>query len=92
MLSLELKHLRCLVTIIDTGSFTDAALELEVSQAAVSRTLAGLKSLLGVRLLDRSSRSVAPTTASAMHGRPSDAELQNFSAAGKYTTPRPSCA
>lgn len=60
---LELKHLRCLVAIIDTGSFTDAAHELGISQAAVSRTLAGLESLLGVRLLHRTSRSVAPTAA-----------------------------
>ncbi|MFE9397046.1 LysR family transcriptional regulator [Streptomyces flavidovirens] len=59
--ALELKHLRCLVAIIDTGSFTDAAHELGISQAAVSRTIAGLESLLGVRLLHRTSRSVAPT-------------------------------
>ncbi|MFH8567516.1 LysR family transcriptional regulator [Streptomyces sp. NPDC017993] len=61
--TLELKHLRCLVAIIDTGSFTDAALQLGISQAAVSRTLAALEQLLGVRLLHRTSRSVAPTTA-----------------------------
>ncbi|MFG2142103.1 LysR family transcriptional regulator [Streptomyces sp. NPDC048650] len=61
--TLELKHLRCLVAIIDTGSFTDAALQLGISQAAVSRTLAALEHLLGVRLLHRTSRSVAPTTA-----------------------------
>ena len=60
---LELKQLRCLVAIIDTGSFTDAALELGVSQAAVSRTLAGLEDHLGVRLVHRTSRSVAPTIA-----------------------------
>ncbi|MDK1471920.1 LysR family transcriptional regulator [Streptomyces sp. 549] len=60
---LELRHLRCLVAIIDTGSFTDAALHLGTSQAAVSRTLAALEKLLGVRLLHRTSRSVAPTTA-----------------------------
>ncbi|MEV8308660.1 LysR family transcriptional regulator [Streptomyces flavidovirens] len=59
--ALELKHLRCLVAIIDTGSFTDAAHELGISQAAVSRTIAGLENLLGVRLLHRTSRSVAPT-------------------------------
>lgn len=62
-LSLEFKQLRCLVAIIDTGSFTDAALELGLSQAAVSRNLAGLEQFLGVRLLHRSSRSVEPTTA-----------------------------
>ncbi|MEU2576389.1 LysR family transcriptional regulator [Streptomyces anulatus] len=61
--ALELKHLRCLVAIVDTGSFTDAGHALGMSQAAVSRTLAGLESLLGVRLLHRTSRSVAPTAA-----------------------------
>ncbi|MEE2042764.1 LysR family transcriptional regulator [Nocardiopsis tropica] len=60
---LELRHLRCLVAIIDTGSFTDAALDLGVSQAAVSRNLGALESALGVRLLHRTSRNVTPTTA-----------------------------
>ena len=60
-MDLELRHLRCLVAIVDTGSFTDAALELGVSQAAVSRTLGGLESALGVRVLHRTSRSIAPT-------------------------------
>ncbi|MFJ4837542.1 LysR family transcriptional regulator [Streptomyces sp. NPDC088746] len=60
---LELKHLRCLVAIVDTGSFTDAAFELGISQAAVSRNLLALEKILGVRLLHRTSRTVAPTTA-----------------------------
>lgn len=60
---LELKHLRCLVAIVDFGSFTDAALNLGISQAAVSRTLLALEKILGVRLLHRTSRMVAPTPA-----------------------------
>ncbi|MEU7412895.1 LysR family transcriptional regulator [Streptomyces sp. NPDC042638] len=60
---LELKHLRCLLAIIDTGSFTDAALELGVSQATVSRSLLALEKILGVRLLHRTSRTVEPTMA-----------------------------
>jgi DNA-binding transcriptional LysR family regulator len=60
---LELRHLRCLVAIVDTGSFTDAAIELGLSQAAVSRTLLALERILGVRLLHRTSRTVTPTTA-----------------------------
>ncbi|WP_338701866.1 LysR family transcriptional regulator [Streptomyces sp. Q6] len=60
---LELRQLRCLVTIVDSGSFTDAAIDLGISQAAVSRTLLGLERVLGVRLLHRTSRSVSPTTA-----------------------------
>ena len=64
-MDLELRHLRCLVAIVDTGSFTDAALELGVSQAAASRTLAGLEAVLGARVLHRTSRSVAPTAVGA---------------------------
>jgi DNA-binding transcriptional LysR family regulator len=60
---LELRHLRCLVAIVDTGTFTDAAIELGVSQAAVSRNLGALERILGVRLLHRTSRAVTPTTA-----------------------------
>jgi DNA-binding transcriptional LysR family regulator len=62
-MDLELRHLRCLVAIVDAGSFTDAAIELGVSQAAVSRTLLSLERVLGVRLLYRTSRSLTPTTA-----------------------------
>ncbi|NYH55227.1 DNA-binding transcriptional LysR family regulator [Nocardiopsis arvandica] len=62
-MGMELHHLRCLVTIVDTGSFTEAAFELGTSQAAVSRNLAALERFLGVRLLHRTSRDVAPTTA-----------------------------
>jgi DNA-binding transcriptional LysR family regulator len=62
-MELELKHLRCLVTIVDSGTFTDAAIELGTSQAAVSRNLMALERALGVRLLHRTSRNVAPTTA-----------------------------
>jgi len=62
-MDLELRHLRCLVTIVDAGSFTDAAIELGISQAAVSRNLIALEQVLGVRLLHRTSRTIAPTTA-----------------------------
>ena len=62
-MDLELRQLRCLVAIVDTGTFTDAAIDLGVSQAAVSRTLMALEQILGVRLLHRTSRSITPTTA-----------------------------
>lgn len=50
--------LRCLVTIVDTGSLTDAAIELGVSQPAASRTLLSLERVPGSRLLHRTSRTV----------------------------------
>src|ERR671936_265111 len=63
MHEVELRQLRCLVAIVDEGTFTDAAIALDVSQAAVSRTLASLERALGVRLLRRTSREVTPTAA-----------------------------
>jgi DNA-binding transcriptional LysR family regulator len=62
-MSVELRHLRCLVAIVETGSFTDAAIDLGISQAAVSRTLAALETGLGVRLLRRTTRNVTLTAA-----------------------------
>jgi DNA-binding transcriptional LysR family regulator len=60
-MDVDLRQLRCLVAIVDEGTFTDAALALGVSQAAVSRTLASFERALGVRLLRRTSREVTPT-------------------------------
>ncbi|EIK94829.1 OprD regulatory protein [Pseudomonas sp. M47T1] len=45
------------------GSFTKAAAQLGVSQPALSRTIRKLEARLGVQLLTRSTRSVAPTEA-----------------------------
>jgi DNA-binding transcriptional LysR family regulator len=62
-MSVELRQLRCLVAIVDAGTLTDAAVELGVSQAAVSRTLAALEGELGSRLLRRTARQVTVTAA-----------------------------
>jgi len=64
-MDMELRHLRVLVAVVDAGSFTDAAIDLGISQAAASRTLIALEGVLGVRLLHRTSRNVGPTTAGA---------------------------
>lgn len=56
-------HLRCLVAVVENGTFTDAAIELGVSQASVSRAISTLESRLGVRVLHRSSRAVDLTPA-----------------------------
>lgn len=62
-MDVELRHLRCLVAIVDNGGFTGAATELGLSQPAVSRGLATLERELGVRLLRRTTREVVPTAA-----------------------------
>jgi DNA-binding transcriptional LysR family regulator len=79
-MSVELRQLRCLAAIVDTGSFTDAAIDLGISQAAVSRTLASLEAVLGVRLLRRTTREVTLTAAGNRvlpHARRALAEAQD---------------
>src|SRR5690606_36529434 len=57
-----LRELRFFVTAVEHGSFTEAAAELDVSQAAVSRTIAGLEQSVGDRLLRRVPRGCEPTS------------------------------
>ncbi|MYN39963.1 LysR family transcriptional regulator [Duganella sp. FT109W] len=51
------------VTVAREGSFTKAAKQLGVSQSALSHTIRGLETRLGIRLLTRTTRSVTPTEA-----------------------------
>ncbi|GLI28472.1 LysR family transcriptional regulator [Agromyces rhizosphaerae] len=62
-MDVELRHLRALIAVDEERSFTDAADELGLSQAAVSRTVAALEHELGVPLLHRTTRRVEPTDA-----------------------------
>ncbi len=58
-------NLIAFVAIAKEGSFTKAAVKLGVSQSALSHTIRGLEADLGLRLLSRTTRSVAPTAAGA---------------------------
>src|SRR5438034_2431678 len=49
------------LAVAKTRSFTRAAAQLGVSQSALSHTIRGLEERLGLRLLTRTTRSVAPT-------------------------------
>ncbi len=50
---LKLSQLRALVAVADCGNFSEAALELELSQSTVSHAIATLETELGVTLLNR---------------------------------------
>ncbi|GAA3453320.1 LysR family transcriptional regulator [Dactylosporangium matsuzakiense] len=60
-MDLELRQLRAFVAVVEAGTFTDAAAGLGMSQAAVSRAVAGLETVLGARLLHRTTRHVRLT-------------------------------
>lgn len=59
----HLNDLQAFVTVARTRSFRRAAAELGLSPSALSHALRGLEARLGLRLLHRTTRSVAPTEA-----------------------------
>ncbi len=63
MLRENLNDLQAFLAVARERSFTKAAAQLGVSQAALSQTIRGLEARLGLRLLTRTTRSVAPTEA-----------------------------
>ncbi|MFE7132204.1 LysR family transcriptional regulator [Streptomyces sp. NPDC057638] len=60
-MSIELRHLRCFLAIAEESSVTRAAVRLNLSQPAVSRTLAALEKHVGARLVDRSTHHLELT-------------------------------
>lgn len=61
MLRENINDLIALAAVAEERSFTRAAARLNVSQSALSHTIKGLEQRLGLRLLTRTTRSVAPT-------------------------------
>jgi DNA-binding transcriptional LysR family regulator len=65
---LKLRDLDILMAVVQAGSMGKAAERLNMSQSAVSKSIADLEHTLGVHLLDRSRRGIEPT----MYGRALD--------------------
>jgi DNA-binding transcriptional LysR family regulator len=59
----DLNDLLAFLAVARERSFTRAAAQLGVSQSALSQTVRGLEARLGLRLLTRTTRSMAPTEA-----------------------------
>src|SRR5258708_5840770 len=59
----DVSDLLAFLAVAKERSFTRAAAKLGVSQSALSHTIRGLEERLGLRLLTRTTRSVAPTEA-----------------------------
>ena len=58
---MKLHDLRILMAVAQAGSMNKAAVFLNMTQSAVSRSIAELERTVGVRLLDRTARGVEPT-------------------------------
>src|ERR1700676_4927104 len=58
---MKLQDLHVLMTVMQAGSMGRAAQRLNISQPAISRSIAELEHALGVRLLDRHRQGVEPT-------------------------------
>jgi len=59
----NLRDLNAFVAVAEEGSFTRASVRLGVSQSALSQTVRNLEERVGIRLLNRTTRNVAPTEA-----------------------------
>lgn len=58
---MDVRQLRYFVQVVESGSFLRASREIHIAQPALSKQIANLEAEIGVALLKRSSRGVAPT-------------------------------
>ncbi|RTE87895.1 LysR substrate-binding domain-containing protein [Bradyrhizobium sp. LVM 105] len=73
---MQLRHLRYFTSIVDAGSFCQAAVTIHVAQPALSQQMAALEAELGVVLLHRSVRGVRPTREGLVFYREAKSILQ----------------
>lgn len=62
-LSLDLRHLRYVLAVVEQGSFRQAATKLDIPQSTISRRVAHLERRLGISIFDRDYRGVRVTSA-----------------------------
>jgi len=84
----ELGELAAFLAVAEERSFTRAAARLGTSQSALSHTIRGLEERLEIRLLNRTTRSVAPTEAGERLIRSVGPRLEEIDADLKGVTDR----
>ncbi|MFD4372413.1 LysR family transcriptional regulator [Streptomyces sp. NPDC058486] len=62
-MNVELRHLRALVALAESNTFTTAAAVLGTTQPTLSRTITQLEEITGVRLVERTTREMSLTPA-----------------------------
>ncbi|MFY9180163.1 MAG: LysR family transcriptional regulator [Venatoribacter sp.] len=78
--------LQTFITVVRTRNFTAAADELGVTPSAISKQISALEERLGVRLLNRTTRSVSPTEAGQMFYQHGENILESITEAEKLVT------
>ncbi|ANN67145.1 LysR substrate-binding domain-containing protein [Bordetella bronchialis] len=74
---MELRQLRYFVRIVELGSMSRAAIELDMAQSALSQQISRLEGELSTRLLKRNPRGVEPTEAGAAFFREAKLTLRH---------------
>lgn len=78
--------LQTFVSVVRARNFSTAAESLGITPSAVSKQISGLEERLGVRLLNRTTRSVSPTEAGQMFYQHCENILDSISEAEKLVT------
>jgi LysR family transcriptional regulator for bpeEF and oprC len=82
----RIDSLQTFVSVVRARNFTSAADTLGVTPSAVSKQISGLEERLGVRLLNRTTRSVSPTEAGQMFYQHCENILESITEAEKLVT------
>ncbi len=82
----RIDSLQTFVSVVRARNFTSAADTLGVTPSAVSKQISGLEEKLGVRLLNRTTRSVSPTEAGQMFYQHCENILESITEAEKLVT------
>ncbi len=82
----RIDSLQTFVSVVRSRNFTSAADSLGVTPSAVSKQISGLEERLGVRLLNRTTRSVSPTEAGQMFYQHCENILESITEAEKLVT------
>jgi DNA-binding transcriptional LysR family regulator len=82
----RIDSLQTFVAVVRSRNFTNAADALGVTPSAVSKQISGLEERLGVRLLNRTTRSVSPTEAGQLFYQHCENILESITEAEKLVT------
>ncbi len=80
---MELRQIRYFVRVVELGSMSRAALELDMVQSALSQQISRLESELSTRLLQRTSKGVLPTEAGLAFFREAQLTLRHAEQAAR---------